>query len=85
MLNQILDNYPEDSFLIVDGFDNAIIGVDETTMKLIYSVKKCIEILTQYISEEDAIEYFYINIMGAYVGDKTPIWCTDTYQLDISK
>lgn len=77
MIDKIIQQYEDETFLKADGFDEAIIGVDETTMRLIYSVKKCIEILMRDISEEDAIEYFNFNIKGAYMGEKTPIWCID--------
>jgi hypothetical protein len=76
-LESILENYPDESFLKADGFDEAIIGVDENSMRLIYSVSKCIEILREDMSEEDALEHFYYNVNGSYVGDKTPIWCID--------
>jgi hypothetical protein len=46
-------------------------------MRLVYSVSKCIEILCRDMNEEDAIEYFEYNVSGAYVGEKTPIWCDD--------
>ena len=71
--------YEEEELLKADGFDDAIIGIDARTMRLIYSVSKCIEILSKDMSEEDAIEYFYFNMEGAYVGEKTPIWCTDNF------
>lgn len=45
MLETILENYSEEEFLKADGFDEAIIGVDEKTMRLIYSVSKCLKIL----------------------------------------
>jgi hypothetical protein len=77
MIDNILENYPEEEFLKADGFDEAILGVDDTSMRLIYSVSKCIEILMKDISDEDAFEYFYFNVSGAYVGEKTPIWCND--------
>ena len=73
--------YEEEELLKADGFDEAIIGIEEKTMRLIYSVSKCVEILSKDMSEEDAIEYFYFNMEGAYVGEKTPIWCwcTDNF------
>jgi hypothetical protein len=77
MINEIIERYEDETFLKADGFDDAIIGVDETTMRLIYSVSKCIEILMREMSEEDAVEYFNFNVSGSYLGDKTPIWCTD--------
>lgn len=79
MLQDIIDNYYEYDFLIADGFNDAIIGVDETSMRLIYSVRKCLEILQEYLDEEDAIEYFEYNVSGAYVGEQTPIWCYDNF------
>jgi len=79
MLQDIIENYYEYDFLIADGFNDAIIGVDETSMRLIYSVRKCLEILQEYLDEEDAIEYFEYNVSGAYVGEQTPIWCHDNF------
>jgi len=79
MLEEIIENYYEEEFLKADGFDEAIIGVDEGTMRLIYSVSKCIKILMQDMSEEDALEHFSYNVSGAYVGEKTPIWCQDNF------
>ena len=79
MLKDILEQYPEECFLKMDNFDEAIIGVDETSMRLIYSEKLCIEKLMKDMSEEDALEYFSFNISSAYVGEKTPIICTDRF------
>jgi hypothetical protein len=77
MIKQIIEQYYEEEFLKADGFDDAIIGIDEKSMRLIYSVTKCIEVLMVDMAEEDAREYFDFNVRGSYVGDKTPIWCTD--------
>lgn len=79
MLQDIIENYYEEEFLIADGFDDAVIGVDEHSMRLIYSVSKCLEILSEHMSDEDAIEYFTHNVSGAWMGDKTPIWCWDNF------
>ena len=77
MIEEIIERYEDEVFLKADGFDDAIIGVDEQTMRLIYSVSKCIEILMVDMDHIDAIEYFSYNVSGAYVGEKTPIWCND--------
>lgn len=79
MIDKIMDAYSDETFLKADGFDDAIIGVDENQMRLIYSVSKCIEILMKDMCQEDALEYFSYNVSGAYVGDKTPIWCQDNF------
>lgn len=84
MLEEILEYYPDDTFLKADGFDDAVIGVEiRDPMRLIYSVKKVIEILItdDEMSLEDALEHFEYNIRGSYVGEQTPIWCDDMYEL----
>jgi len=73
-LEQIIENYPDEDFLSADGFDEAVIGLDYHSRRLIYSIPKCIEILCRDMNEEDATEYFYFNTAGSYVGEKTPIW-----------
>jgi hypothetical protein len=71
--------YGEDIF-IVDGFDDAVIGIEESTMRLVYSVTKCLEIVeAQGIPEEEALEHFYFNVHATYVGDKTAIFCFDDF------
>ena len=83
MLEEIIELYEEETFLKADGFDEAIIGVSEdfnAPVRLIYSVKKCLEILMRDMSYEDALEYFTYNVSGGYVGEKTPVWCWDNFQ-----
>ena len=77
MLDKIVEWFPEDELLVADGFDDAIIGVDSNSVRLIYSVSKCIEILSKDMDEVEAVEYFDFNVRGSYVGDKTPIWYVD--------
>jgi len=81
MIEKLVDWYPEESLLIADGFNDAIIGIDESSMRIIYSVTRCIEILCldEEMDVDDAIEHFNYNVKGAYVGDKTPIWCEDNF------
>ena len=40
ILDSILEYYPEDEILKADGFDDAILGYDESSGRLIYSVQK---------------------------------------------
>lgn len=80
MLEEIIERYQDEEFLIVDGFDEAIIGVDNNQMKLIYSVSKCIEILMRDMSHEEAVEYFEFNMSSDYIGEKTPIYCYDDFE-----
>jgi hypothetical protein len=80
MIEKILEIYDDASFMKADGFDNAIIGIDEVDMRLIYSVSKCIDILKKDgMNYEEAREFFDFNVSGSYVGEKTPIWCYDDF------
>lgn len=74
-----MEIYPDEDILKADGFDDAIIGVDyqHEEPRLIYSVTKCLEILEKDMDSEEAMEYFEYNVSGAYVGEKTPVWCWD--------
>jgi len=77
ILQDIIDYYPDDTFMIMDGLDDAVIGVSHLDNKLIYSERKILEILVNEGMEmEDAIEHFEYNIAGAYV-DGQPHICMD--------
>jgi hypothetical protein len=75
-LEEIIEMFPDEEFLKADGFDNAIIGVEPNTMKLVYSRDKMVGILIEdeKMDEIDAIEYLEYNTWNAHVGDKTPIY-----------
>ncbi len=75
-LEKILDYYGGDQeFLTADGFDDAIIGVDVNSMRIVYSIDRCIDILIlEGMSMEDAIEYMDFNVIGSYVGEQSPIF-----------
>ena len=78
MLKNIIEQFEETEFLKADGFDEAVIGFDFNSERLIYSISKMIEILVNDGMEKiDAIEYLEFNTFGAYVGEKTPIYMWD--------
>ena len=76
-LQFIKDNFPD--VLIADGFDKAIIGVVERygmNAVVLYNKNKCLKILQKRdgMTESEAIEFYYYNIVGAYVGEHTPCY-----------
>ena len=75
-LQNIVEMYPEETFLTADGFDDAIIGVGELSMRLVYSIPRCLGclIVEQEMTLTEACEYFEYNAKYAYVGEKTPIF-----------
>lgn len=79
LLDKLVEFYSQadEELLRMDGFDDAVMGIDEHSMRLIYSRSKILKILQKDMSEEDALDYFEFNIHCAYVGEKTPIICLD--------
>ena len=63
------------------GMEEAIIGVAERTgqedVALLDKVK-CLKILMKQNgwTEDEAEEWFYFNTIGAWMGDKTPVFVT---------
>ena len=62
--------------LLADGFEEAYIGVGRQFNKeiAVYDYEKCIDILSKDMSPQEAMEYFEFNVVGAYVGEETPIF-----------
>jgi hypothetical protein len=60
--------------LKADGFNEAIIGECIQSQRIIYDYEKMIEILMKDMTQDEAMEYFDFNILGAYVGEYTPIY-----------
>ena len=76
--DQIAERNPD--ALFADGFDDALIGFTHNhcePCRAIYSVHKCIDILMKDgASEEEALEYFSFNTLGAYVGKNGPLFAS---------
>jgi hypothetical protein len=84
-LEKLIDTYPDEEFLYPTGFEDAVVGaiVDderEKPTRVILSIRKCIEILCLDMTYTEAVEYFEFNIIGAYVGEKTPLWLDDEFE-----
>ena len=71
--------------LRADGFNQAIIGNEYNTNRVVYSIERMLQILIDRdgMSMEEAIEFFNFNIGGAYVGEMTPmyVWTEDNIPL----
>jgi hypothetical protein len=79
----ILNAFVDEEFTTADGFDEAILGVDDRSRSIIYSISKCLGILMERdgMSEEVAEEFFSYNVLGSLgIGENAPIWCDDTYK-----
>lgn len=66
--------------MTVEGMDDAILGYESDSLRLIYSVDKILtNLIAQGMTFEEAREWYGYNIEGAYVGERTPIYCHDLY------
>ena len=59
-LDELIEKFPECEFLIADGFDDAIIGIEWSSERVVYCVSKCLDILIERdgMTYSEAIEYF---------------------------
>ena len=66
----------EDEVIYADGFTEALMGhgYQFNHVVAVYDYDKCIDILMKEMSFEEAIEYFEYNVIGAYVGESTPVF-----------
>jgi hypothetical protein len=66
--------------VMLDGFDDCIVGVSESfgeEPRIIYSKKQIITKLMKDMSQEDAVDYYYYNIVGGMFGTQNPIFIQD--------
>lgn len=63
----------DEDLLFADGFDDAIIGVSSDYV-VCYDVDAVIRELEKTMTPSEAIEFLDFNILGAHVGERTPIF-----------
>ena len=71
---QLMEILAEEECLTADGFEDALVGCTYgANVVAVYDINKMIEVLVEEGMEyEDAVEFLDYNVVGAYVGDKTP-------------
>ena len=67
--------------LTADGFDDCIIGIALRCGQpdlVVYDSAKIVDklVLRDGMTYEDAVEFFEYNILGAWVGEGTPLYMT---------
>ena len=74
LLDKLADLDPK--IMLADGYDDCLVGLtlrDDQWVAL-YDANLIIEKLSQVMTDDEAIEFFEFNIMGAYVGPRTPVF-----------
>jgi hypothetical protein len=75
IVEQIMIDYPEETFYVIYGFDDAIIGFDESYRRLVYDIDKVLDILVlDGMTYDDAVKFYDFEILDAYFGEGTPIF-----------
>ena len=69
----------DEKMVKADGLDDSIIGVGNRINMpevLIYSYNKCVDIFMNRdgMTHEEAVEWMDFNVVGAWVGETTPIF-----------
>jgi hypothetical protein len=69
----------DEEILMADGFDEALVGYAQRCGQpalAVYDRNKCVDLLVQRdgMTHEEAEEYFEFNVVGAWVGDRTPLF-----------
>lgn len=69
-----------DGFLIMDGFDDCIVGIverfDHDPIVCYDKTKVLKSLMKDDMTADEAVEYFEYNQLGAWVGEKTPCFIT---------
>ena len=76
-IDQIMETLEEAEALTAEGFEDALIGHTQgSNIVAVYEYDMCIHILMERdgMTCLDAIEFMEFNVVGAYVGEKTPIF-----------
>ena len=55
-------------------------GLARRARVVAYDTTKLVEVLSRTMSVDEAYEYFEFNILGAYVGERTPMFVTTTFK-----
>ena len=73
-IQTIIEQYPDESFIVIDGHDNAIVGVS-TDMRIVYCEDTIIHnlMLKDDMTADEAIEFYEYNIAVSYIADNQPI------------
>ena len=75
---EIAESYPDALLLDPEYFDDAIVGIihDFNRTAVCYSESKIIDLLMSEdnMDYDDAIEYYQFNILGAWMGEWSPMY-----------
>jgi len=71
----------DEEIILAEGFDDAFVGYAERCGMgpvAVYNAEACVMVLMDRdgLSMEEAREHFEFNVLGSYVGERTPMFIT---------
>lgn len=84
--DRLVESTGDNELLFADGFDEAVIGIASRggAMDVVcYDYDKCAEILVERdgMTFDEALEYMEFNVVGSYVGERTPTFMKSSASL----
>lgn len=76
-IEKIMEELKDAGALLADGFEEALVGHTQgTNVVAVYEYDMCLHILMERdgMSCMDAVEYMAFDVIGAYVGEKKPMF-----------
>lgn len=74
----LMEVLEEEEALVAKEFEPALIGhTNGANLVAVYDYELCVHILMEdNMTYEEALEYMEYNVVGGYVGEKTPMFIT---------
>jgi hypothetical protein len=78
-VRQIVLAHGDEEVLLADGFESAFVGVASRAgqpLLAAYSYHRAVKVLMERdgMTYEDAVEWMEFNVVGAWAGERTPLW-----------
>tara|TARA_R100000808_G_scaffold9121_1_gene25294 strand:- start:3603 stop:3863 length:261 start_codon:yes stop_codon:yes gene_type:complete len=67
---------PGESLYVPDGLDGAFMGVTShvNPPAAVYSIQKCVDILSESMTRDEALDHVYYNVIGGCPAPSAPIF-----------
>ena len=84
-IDDFISSVTEDPVIIPDNLDEAFVGLatEEDQVRAVYSIDKCINLLSRDMTVDEATEYFWFNVAGT-LGAGFPIYITTPEEESVS-
>lgn len=81
--DELMLQLEDNECLLADGFERALVGITcGSNPVAVYDINRMVGVLVEDedMHPDDAMEYIEFNVIGAYVGEKTPMYIDLDFQ-----